>query len=134
MNNIGEVIQESDEVFCTWHGIKGTNVFYDSAHHLHYLTQHGVIVAVKHTLSEMAQEYVLENLERVAMPHEKHIDTEPILTDTQDDRERRQGNITFWICVIVLTAVAFFVLFMIMRMYWVANHPASSLVGAIWKS
>ena len=55
---IGENIVESDTVFCTWHGIKNTNVYLDSDTLQYGISQGGVVVAIKNTLSEIAKLYV----------------------------------------------------------------------------
>ena len=55
---IGERIVESETVFCTWHGIKDTNVYLDSATCQYGITQGGIVVAISDTLSEISQLYV----------------------------------------------------------------------------
>ena len=55
---LGERILESETVFCTWHGIKDTNVYLDSSTCQYGITQGGIVVAIRNTLSEIAKLYV----------------------------------------------------------------------------
>ncbi len=55
---IGEPIVENETVFCTWHGIKETNVYLDSSTGFYGIAQSGIVMAIKNTLSEIAKLYV----------------------------------------------------------------------------
>lgn len=55
---LGESVAESETVFCTWHGIKDTNVYLDSSTCQYGITQGGIVVAIRDTLSEICQLYV----------------------------------------------------------------------------
>jgi hypothetical protein len=56
--SIGERIIESETVFCTWHGIKNTNVYCDAFAGVYGITQNDIVVAIKNTLSEICKLYV----------------------------------------------------------------------------
>lgn len=45
-------------MFCTWHGIKETNVYLDSNTLQYGIAQNGIVVAIRNTLSEVAKLYI----------------------------------------------------------------------------
>jgi hypothetical protein len=55
---IGEKIVESETVFCTWHGIKNTNVYCDASANVYGITQNGIVLVIKNTLSEICLSYI----------------------------------------------------------------------------
>jgi hypothetical protein len=52
----GQKIAPSDVVFCTWHGIKDTSVWFFDGRYA--LVKQDVIIAIRESLSEISKMYV----------------------------------------------------------------------------